>query len=254
MIETAQRSLRDTHVFALPDFLSATGLSVLQRDILSTHYNKQHIYRSVLQDMGDAQHFPDPDHARNRVGFVSLGHTNRNDLHGSFEELYAHPPLLALLRAIADASRVYGADATLHLSSDREGAIYALFADEADHGSWHYDQHPFSCVVMVHKAAQGGVLEFVQMAPTQDDAYWRLLRRIWDREVAVEHYVQSIDVGQGALYCFMGNETLHQVTRVEQGQRAVIVMAFATESGFAHSDDISKLNFVDGIVQVVQPK
>ena len=137
MISISSRLLRDTNVFVINPFLSSIGLSILQRDMLSTHYNKQEIYRSVFQDHGDLDTFPDINHSRNRVGFVRLGHTNRNDLHESFEHLYAYKPLLSFLNRIINKSGIYG-DNQLYLSIDREGAIYSLFAEPHDHGSWSF--------------------------------------------------------------------------------------------------------------------
>ena len=256
-INTAANSLRDTGTFVIDPFLSPHGLLRLQQDILSVPYNHQHIYRSVFQDMGDFTLFPDAKHSRNRVGFVSLGHTNRNDLPVSFEELYAFPPLLSILKAIVAESRIYGEHQdVLYLSKDKEGAIYSLFAEGGDHGSWHYDQHPFSCVLMVHKPVSGGTFEFVRLDPTEpDQEYWRTLEMIWDRESTIEMEIGNIEVNEGGLYCFSGNTTLHQVTKVQGDRiRAVIVMAYATESEFQHSDDISNINFVDGIDKVVHPE
>ena len=150
LISSTAQSLRETNSFIIDPFLSAIGLSIFQKDMLSTHYNKQEIWRSVFQDMGDLDRFPDPNHSRNRVGFVRLGHTNRNDLLESFEKLYVYPPLLTFIQAIVSRSGIYNAtNGNLYLSTDREGAIYSLIADPNDHGSWHYDQHPFSCVWMI---------------------------------------------------------------------------------------------------------
>ena len=259
LISMAARSLRDTGAFIIDPILSAEGLSILQQDMLSTHYNKQEIYRSVFQDQGDPTNFPDPNHSRNRVGFVRLGHTNRVDIQPSFEQIYAYPPLLSLLRAIVDKSGIYSD--TIYLSTDEEGAIYSLIADPMDHGSWHYDQHPFSCVWMIHKPEMGGILQLTKLKPTwtdeteQDKEYWNLLQMIWDKDKSVQHYISTIEVDEGGMYCFNGNETLHQVTRVEgEKQRNVIVMAYATEEKFKHSDDILNINFMDGIVEVVEHK
>eukprot|EP01083_Nonionella_stella_P020059 55633_1 len=256
MVSTASMTLRDTSAFIITPFLSSTGLSTLQEHMLSADYNKQEIYRSVFQDMGDLENFPDPNHSRNRVGFVRLGHTNRQDLPPSFEELYAHEPLLSLLKTIVAQSGVYNeTNATLYRSTDTEGAVYSLWADPLDHGSWHYDQHPFSCVLMIHKPFKGGVFELVQLEPVATADYWKTLQLIWDRDTAIQHYISTIEVDEGGLYCFTGNITLHQVTKVEGDKlRGTIIMTFATQSEFKHSDDILNLNFVDGIVETVQLK
>ena len=259
IISIAARSLKDTNAFVLDSFLSPKGLSILQKDMLSTHYNKQEIYRSVFQDQGDLDNFPDPNHPRNRVGFVRLGHTNRVDILPSFEQLYAYKPLLQLLRSIVDKSATY--NDKLYLSTDREGAIYSLIADPNDHGSWHYDQHPFSCVWMIHKPDKGGILELINIEPTltnnneYDKEYWDLLGLIWERDSSIQPYISNIDVDEGGIYCFNGNKTLHQVTKIKGDKlRAVIVMAYASEKDFKHSDDILDINFMDGIVEVIQPK
>lgn len=262
LISRSAQSLRDNNAFIIDPFLSSIGLSLFQKDMLSTHYNKQEIWRSVFQDMGDLDNFSDPNHSRNRVGFVRLGHTNRNDLMESFERLYAYPPLLTFIQAIVLKSGFFNTtNGNLYLSTDREGAIYSLIADPNDKGSWHYDQHPFSCVWMIHKPSKGGVFEMIQLEPTPEimsdpnDEYWNILQSVWDENESIKANISTIEVREGGLYCFQGNISLHQVTKVDGNKRrGVVVTAYATEKEFQHSDDILNINFVDGIVEVIDAK
>lgn len=264
IITRSGRLLRDTNVFVIPQFLSSLGLSRLQNDILSVHYNKQQIYRTVFQDQGDLLNFPNPSHSRNHVSFVQLGHTNRNDLPQSFEKLYEYKPLLKFLQTVVDKSEIYhveNGENSLYLSKDKEGAIYSLIGEVNDIGGWHYDQHPFSCVWMIHKPNEGGILQSIQFEPNTriwnniDDEYWDLLNLIWNQDTSIKHWISNIEVDEGAMYCFTGNNTLHQVTKIEGNKaRRVIVMAYAPTTNFAHSDDISNINFFDGIFEVVQPQ
>ena len=88
-----------------------------------------------------------------------------------------------------------------------------------------------------------------------DDKYWKTLQFAWDREESVRGNISTIEVNAGGLYCFQGNITLHQVTQVEgDKRRGVIVTAYATENEFKHSDDILNINFMDGIVEVIDGK
>ena len=101
----------------------------------------------------------------------------------------------------------------------------------------------------------------IQMEPTAEimsnpnDEYWAKLQSVWERTESIEDEISTIEVNEGGLYCFQGNITLHQVTKIEgDKRRGVIVSAYATENEFKHTDDILNLNFVDGIVEVIDGK
>jgi len=266
IISESADALRTESTFSIDPFLSRKGLEHLQRDILSTPYKHQQIERTVFQDMGDPA-FP-ANHSRNRIGVVSLGYTNRDAAPESYEQLYAHPPVLELLRAIVEESGIYAQRAqatnqdlmppsnTLWPSQDPKGGIYSLFLENGDQDNWHYDEAAFSCVLMVQKPEVGGILQYIQLDPSEPDhAFWDRLQSVWDNDIETRDVIGSVEVNEGGLYCFTGNTTLHTVTKVHGNRsRAVIVMTFATESNFKHSNAINEINFSQfGTDKIVNP-
>eukprot|EP01084_Bolivina_argentea_P138684 244104_1 len=250
LISACSSSLKKRNAFAINSFLSSYGLSKFKQDILAAHYNKQHIYRTVFQDKGNLTNFAQQNHSRNHVLYVELSYAKRTDLPIYFENIYMYPPLLSFLELIVRKSGVYSHnehnDNILYLSQDKYGSMYSVIAQPSQHGNWHYDQHPFSCVYMINKPTNGGIFKYLsltQPASNNDTKYWHLLKLILNKSKSVEHLMSTIEVDEGGLYCFTGNSILHHATKVEGStSRAVLVMTYATQHHFNHNAEWRKNN------------
>mmetsp|Transcript_84334 Transcript_84334/g.103339 ORF Transcript_84334/g.103339 Transcript_84334/m.103339 type:complete len:307 (-) Transcript_84334:6-926(-) len=251
IIGIASKSFYYTNIFVIPNFIRAEALLQLQYEMLSVKYNKQRIQRTIFQDHGDLEEFPDKTHPRNHVGNVSQGHTNRVDVPILFENIYQSKYLLEFIEQVLIESKRFHDDFKLYHSNDREGAIYSLIEEINDYGSWHYDEHPISCVYMIHKTNKGGNFEYVYKdILSRNNMDWNIVGNIQNRSPYTEHYINELNVNEGDMYCFLGNETLHQVSKNSGNHiRTVIVMAYATSANFIHTENILDINFVDGITE-----
>ena len=258
IISIAAMSLRQTNIFSINTFLSYKGLSILKQEIKKPNSSsiKHNISGTVFQDNGDLSTFPDIDHPRNKILHAQLGFTNRGKLPQSFGHLHSYQPLLSFLQEIIIKSGIYS---NIYPSTDDEGSIYSLILDSKDKDYWHYDENPFTCIWMVDKPLNGGIFEYIvgSQQPLDikkniktDEDYWNLLGLVYDRNSAIKHYIANVEVDEGGIYCFGGNNTLHKVSQVKGNKlRRVIVMAYAPENNWKHSEYVHNSNFVDGIIQ-----
>ena len=136
-------------------------------------------------------------------------------------------------------------------------SIYSLIIDDNDQDYWHYDENPFTCVWMIDKPSAGGVFEYVHTGLQKpidimtnnatDEEYWRLLGLVYDRDISIKHYIGNVEVNEGGMYCFAGNNVLHKVGKTKGDKlRKVIVMAYAPDPQFKHSEYVHNSNFVNG--------
>jgi hypothetical protein len=164
----------------------------------------------------------------------------------AFLSFYSHPPLLSFLNAITTSNSYLPTG--IVVSPDPVGQYYVTNhvsdVNENVHTNenknwcydWHLDLHPFTCIVMLTNDENSGVFEYVTDLPppirmfdhsviddnvygfsapeAYDDTneYWRMVRRIIDRDERVDHVKRTIQVSPGGMYCFFGNQTLHRVT------------------------------------------
>ena len=275
VITDAAASLKTHGMFHIPDFLSAEGLSILQEKIQASidplrANNHRSSWKTILQNHKDTEHYPD-DSFINQLFNYRMDFIAKSELDIAFDLLYNYPPLLTFLRAIVtspiinialennqqDNANKYNSNNTqmyddliynnLYLSNDEIGGVYGYIGYNNSQTPWHYDHHPFSCIISLighttnsddidvnniniigDSMVQGGDFRYVYLPPIRKDYYkkqskcklydcvdvydWKKIETIVnndnDKSITVEH------VNQGDLYCFKGNITMHSVTRL----------------------------------------
>ena len=137
----------------------------------------------------------------------------------------------------------------LHRSQDKEGSVYGLLFRDQWSGSFHLDEHPFSCVWTIQSALYGtgsfGYIYF-PLLDSQDNESWdyELLWRVLHNDtMAWNDHVGYVYANAGDMYCFYGNITIHTVNPViGPSDRVVFVTAFSESEHFQHKDNVHEYN------------
>ena len=175
------------------------------------------------------------DHARNMQVHAKIGFVTRSQLVAGASDLlplYEWSPFLEFFKGVADEPLV--------LSADPEGAVYGT-VNAADHvTAWHFDQHTYSAVAILQRAAVGGEFQFHPL--THDRPELETYSTV-SQLLAGELVYHSINPPPGTLTFFRGQSTLHQVSTVcGSTTRVSAVWAFAPSAGFGNSEEVRKQN------------
>eukprot|EP01084_Bolivina_argentea_P089025 160722_1 len=253
LINQCAHSLDTKHYFSVPHFLTNNARKTLLTGITSNATTKSYstnIYKSIWQDKGDYDNYPSSDHARNYLMWSSQAFVGKSDLMSVSSHIinvYNYSPLLSFLKQILiKSSETHYSH--LYLSNDKEGSVYGLIFKDKWVGSWHFDEHPFSCVWVLQKALYGsGSFGYVYMPPDysiKDGWDYNLLHRILynDTETWYQHVKTHLaDIGD--MYCFNGNVTLHTINPVVGPvDRVVFVTAFSEHKDFKHKHSVNEMN------------
>jgi len=84
------------------------------------------------------------------------------------------------------------------------------------------------------------------MGKTADsDTYdkWNELGIVLNDEQSIKDRIKTINVNEGDVYCIFGNQTLHEITKVEGNKdRSVFVMTYGNTPHFEHTSNVHNLN------------
>ena len=143
-IERCQRQLQSEGACLLPDFLTPAAVTSLLEEVHHAGITESEKNHTVFQLPPDPA-FP-ASHPRNRMVFARIGFVGRSLLppSGLLSALYNWEPLRLFLSAVAGT--------TLHRSTDDEGSVYAIVNGKHHMTTWHFDQSPFSIVLMLQAA------------------------------------------------------------------------------------------------------
>lgn len=164
-------------------------------------------------------------------------------------------------------------------SNDKFGSIYGLIGKNTDYITWHFDEHPFSCIWVIKKGKNGGQFNYVHFNPillsninnisnssnisdgSSDDIYWKhkwdinlLNQLVNDYPFEMKGVSYSPNAKSGDFYCFWGNVTLHSVSPIIKDnnddqfelQRQVLATTFHTQENFKHSYEINENKYWNG--------
>ena len=191
-----------------------------------------------------------------------------------FEKIYHYQPFRTLLSSIVLNS--YENSDKLHYVYDKDSHFYFHVQRGSPYNeftAWHYDEHHFTCAVLVEQGEFGGEFNYIQyrnitkiderdniehshksnknQRVTSYDNYWNdeilevllnisidsgITKDIHERELAGNSHIYSVKPKRGDLYCFFGNESLHSVTQISgKGRRTSLIMSMAFGDEFIHT-------------------
>eukprot|EP01084_Bolivina_argentea_P168161 291691_1 len=271
MISDTARSLATNGYFKINNFVNAAGLLRLQHIMLTDMKPKmidRNVWKSIFGDQGDFVNFPNSTnneiHPRNVLGNLKVSSVAHSDLSQIFDAIYRNDRFLEFIKTIVTKTNLYSDNwsvyQNLYRSNDPDGANYVFLYRNNEGGEWHVDHAPFSCVLMIFKPEFGGKLYHFPTRPKKiieenriwHEWNWDVIKRVFQNDTdTIKEYAVEIDINEGDLYCFKGNETIH-ATQYSYGRnihfeeedviRAIYVMTYADYDGFVHYAHVSELN------------
>lgn len=122
----------------------------------------------------------------------------------------------------------------LYPYADTLSSININYYDPGDALEWHFDNADFAITLLVKKAKKGGSYEYftdMRYAKNGEENYEQV-RRCIDGEVEP----QKKSLSEGGLMIFRGNQSLHRVTEVEEGERVLVTFNLNTRPGIPLSE------------------
>jgi len=227
--ENLGRELQREGILIFDDFLSREAIEDLQREaaaLKSKAYRRASAYNLYILPTDPS--FPE-DSPRNRKFRTTKGCIPDDQI-----------PQDSTLRAIYDSKafrdflrRILKLDA-LYPYADTLSSININYYDPGDALEWHFDNADFAITLLVRKCLKGGMYEyFTDMRYTDDgEEDYERVRRCIDGEIEPKR--ASLDAG--GLMIFRGNQSLHRVTEVEEGERVLVTFNFNTKPGVPLSE------------------
>eukprot|EP01084_Bolivina_argentea_P190239 326976_1 len=251
IIVKASNDLKHDGSFIITDFLTPSLKDLIATELKSVQHIPRKTTRTVFQDKGDFIHFdttsPRNFMLENSMEFVSRMHieqTESEDYKSYLISLYNYPQILELWRKIINSTELY-------LSQDKAGSVYGFYGKPNDWFSMHFDESPFSCIYMIEKPEKGGFFRYIVMDnPIKNETIdnniydkWEELGIVLNNEENVKDRIKSIHVNEGDVYCMFGNQTLHEVTKIQGNKdRSVFVMTYGNTLHFEHTSNVHNLN------------
>ena len=267
IIDNASQQLSNSPYFLIKNFLSEYGHNLLTNILKNnTIYSKLHhhsYYKTIFSEKTDYIKFPNNSitnevHARNRLNKLELYSLTMNKLIDTmFVSMYNYDGILNLVKRIVIKSGLFN---NLYRSSDEDAGTYLFFYKSGDRQPWHFDEHPFTCILLLKKPEVGGRYRFIRNSYNIDHGgyNWQLIDHAIDNyndyvdningtDNENDFKIEEIIANERDLYCHNGNVTLHS-SSVSYGQfdvdnqsltfddfvRTIQVLSFADYPGFEH--------------------
>jgi alkylated DNA repair dioxygenase AlkB len=218
--EELGQELRREGIVIMNDFLSEKALRALQREaalLKPKAYRSRSAYNLYVKPADPA--FPQ-DSPRNRMFQTTKGCIPDDMV-----------PEASLLRFIYDSpvirdflQRLLGVE-TLYPYADALSSININYYDVGDALEWHFDNADFAITLLVKRPTKGGAYQyFTDMRYRNGEEDYERVRKCIDGEIPP----QEQSLREGGLMIFRGNQSLHRVTKVEEGERVLITFNFNT--------------------------
>ena len=203
-----------------------------------------------------------------------LWSTRLGKYESQFEKIYHYQPFRTLLSSIVLNS--YENSSSIHYVYDKDSHFYFHVQRGSpydEYTAWHYDEHHFTCAVLVTEGEFGGQFNYLQYRNltginerrninishvsnenarvTSYDNYWDddkieellnisidsgITNNVFDDILVSNNHIYSVQPKRGDLYCFFGNESLHSVTQITgKGTRTSLIMSMAFGDEFVHT-------------------
>ena len=230
-----KESLDNNGILIFNSFINDDGLKALQKEaskLKKDAYISSSKYNVYISEHDDNFH---ENSSRNRI----MSTTKKcipNDL----------IPKNSILQKIYDSSiiRSFFLDLLnkdeLHPYEDSLSSININYYDEGDALGWHFDNSDFTITLLVKNCSRGGIYEFFNDIRYKDNKEdYDFVEKILDKKVKGTK-INSIE---GDLMIFKGNKSIHQVTKVEEGERILVTFNYNEESGVSLSEQSRKTFF-----------
>lgn len=221
--------LRREGVLVFDDFLSEKAIKELQKEAASLKpmaFRSQSVYN--LYVLPPDPNFPE-NSPRNRKFKTTKSCIPDDQIprESNVRTIYNSPIFRSFLCKFLKLE-------TLYPYADDLSSININYYDPGDALDWHFDNADFAITLLVKKSTRGGAYEYFSEMRYKDNGEedYEYVRKCIDGEIELQR--KSLD--EGGLMIFRGNQSLHRVTEVEEGERILITLNFKEQPGIPLSE------------------
>ncbi|MCK0094077.1 2OG-Fe(II) oxygenase [Yoonia sp. F2084L] len=229
--DQCQRTLNETGVLVLPDFIGAAALQAMKYEatagLSQAYFCAQN--HSVYLTPHDSN-FPD-DHPQNRQVVSSKGCICDDviDAQSPLRTLYDSRDFRAFVAHVTGQPE-------LHPYADPLSSINIHYAGRGQELGWHFDNSTFAITLLIEKPDAGGRFEYVKDLRDADagEMNYEGVGALLQGDVAP----QVLTMEPGTLVLFRGRNSIHRVSPNESDKtRMLAVLAYNAEPGVALSEN-----------------
>ncbi len=235
LIEACQTNLSATGVLTLDGFIPAEEAKRLVCDARlrkPLSHRMKGMFCPYSDDLSEEDDLRLPDDHPRRLKLPASHRFIAGDcipFDNSLQQIYRDQQFIEFLTSALGIEALYPI-------SDALGGINILIYESGDANGWHFDATEFVISIMLQAATCGGQYQYIpDMRSEKDENLGAIADRMLNPDM--EHGIRQIILEPGTLLLFKGKNTLHRVTRVEQGaDRVVAILSYHRAPGHILSE------------------
>lgn len=237
LIFQGRRSLDEKGVLALNEFLSPTGIALLQAEASALVPLSQRSAKLETPYGTEADRDTPQDHPLNIQNSSQRHCVAHHKMPGTaLDTLYRWPPMRQLLADLMGKPRLY-------LHEDPSNAMVLMVYKTGDHLAWHFDRAHYSTIISLQAVDAGGIFEYVPRLRSADDEHFGDVKAVLQGERS--RVLQSRDK-PGVFTIMEGDFSIHRVTPVEGATpRISMVLSYEDEPGMPLDEKTREFFFGD---------
>lgn len=215
----------------LPGFLRPEAAARLARE--SEAWLPQAMVKSLRRNCYFSNDDPTlpPDHPRRRMFHISARQVAYDIIpaDAGINGLYLWDALTDFIAAALGKPRLYR-------FLDQFQAVNVVYLDPGDSQAWHFDQNAYTITLLLQAPERGGAFEYVPNVRSAGDENFAGVARVLDGAGEVRTLARDA----GTLTLFLGENSLHRVTKVEGArQRITAILLYDEVAGRVAPDEIN---------------
>ena len=227
--------LESEGILIFNSFINRKGLINLQKeasDLKYLSYKSSSEYNVYVSEYDNS--FPD-DSPRNRIMSTSKKCVPNDLIPGDsiLQTLYNSKAIRSFFMDLLNKKELFP-------YSDPLSSININYYDKGDALGWHFDNSDFTITLLIKNCNKGGIYEFFNDIRYKDGKEdYSYVEKILDNKVTGT----KVDSCEGDLMIFKGNNSIHQVTAVEEGERILDLDNYNEFEGIPLSEQSRKTFF-----------
>ena len=230
LLESCQRSLEETALCRLPDFLLPETLQAILAEIRAAQSKTYWIEsQRTAYSWRDLTHLPETHPAR-----VSSPHRLGSITRDQFDEAATLLSLFKCEELTEFVRRALGVETLSRVECPYLSMNVKVMRENALHG-WHFDANDGAVSLLVQSARAGGEYQYVPYIRSDEDENYEQVASTMGGD---DKLVKGVDIAPGTLCLFKGSRSLHRVSPVTQGEpdRLIALFAYDPKPGLVYNE------------------
>ena len=219
LLSRCRKSLRQSAICYLPNFLTKRALSLLQDEIMNVRHRAFRNDEPRPAYAWRNQHQYPPTHVVAQRRAQSLGSVTRDcfEANGVLVTLFEQHALTEFVRRCLGVDNLYRVECP-YLS------VNAKVMWRGDQHAWHFDQNDGVVSILVQDAGRGGHFEFVPYIRDEGDEHYNEVSAVLGGET---HRLVRPTITAGTFCLFKGRRSIHRVIEIIDDHPPRLVALFS---------------------------